>query len=304
MVTQPYSLLSDMFKCPPLFLFCLTCLNGNTVLLCFALFCLITGDDDSVARLLQQRVKVLCYIMTSPKNLKEKTIHVKNTWTKRCDKVVFISSVTDTSFPTIGVNVSEGRGHLTEKTMKAFQYIYQHHLDEADWFLKADDDTYVILENLRYLLEPYSPNDPVYFGHHFKTLVKQGYYSGGAGYVLSKEALRRLVVKGIPSGKCTIEGFDEDVNVGKCMEYLGVRTTNSTDSHGRSRFHCLQPWSHLMGQYPEWYYRYDANGARYGQDSLSDYAISFHYLKPWFMYAFEYAVYHLRPYGIKMADSE
>jgi glycoprotein-N-acetylgalactosamine 3-beta-galactosyltransferase len=54
--------------------------------------------------------------------------------------------------------------------------------------MKVDDDTYVILENLRYFLRDYKSSDPVYFGHHFKTIVQQGYYSGGAGYVLSKEA--------------------------------------------------------------------------------------------------------------------
>jgi hypothetical protein len=57
--------------------------------------------------------------------------------------------------------------------------------DDADWFMKADDDTYVILENLRYFLRDYKSSDPVYFGHHFKTIVKQGYYSGGAGYVFT-----------------------------------------------------------------------------------------------------------------------
>ncbi|OWF35764.1 Glycoprotein-N-acetylgalactosamine 3-beta-galactosyltransferase 1 [Mizuhopecten yessoensis] len=261
-------------------------------------------DDDTVARRLEQKVRVLCYIMTHPDNLDKKTIHVKNTWTKRCNKVLFISSVTNVTFPTVGVTDTEGRKHLTEKTMKAFEYIYEHHIDDADWFLKADDDTYVVLENLRHLLEPYSPNEPVYFGHHFKTLAKQGYHSGGAGYVLSKEALRRLVINGIPSGKCTLQGSEEDVFLGRCMQYVGVRTGNSTDSLGRSRFHCFKPWTHLRGGYPEWYLRYDANGAQYGQDSVSDYAISFHYVQPAFMYGYEYFVYHLRPYGIRMADDE
>ncbi|QQP41194.1 Uncharacterized protein FKW44_015482 [Caligus rogercresseyi] len=58
--------------------------------------------------------------------------------------------------------------------------------------MKADDDTYVIVENLRYLLQNYSSSDPLHFGCRFKPFTKSGYMSGGAGYVLSREALDRL----------------------------------------------------------------------------------------------------------------
>ena len=33
--------------------------------------------------------------------------------------------------------------------LKAFQYVWEHHRDEADWFMKADDDTFVVMENLK-----------------------------------------------------------------------------------------------------------------------------------------------------------
>ena len=62
---------------------------------------------------------------------------------------------------------------------------------------QVDDDTYVIVENLRYFLSGENTSEPIYFGHHFKAIVKQGFYSGGGGYVLSKEALRRFGEKGM-----------------------------------------------------------------------------------------------------------
>ena len=49
--------------------------------------------------------------------------------------------------------------------------------DEADWFLKADDDTYTIVENLRLLLLNKNSSEPVFFGHKFKPYVKQVCFS-------------------------------------------------------------------------------------------------------------------------------
>ena len=89
--------------------------------------------------------------------------------------MLYVSDFEDKSFPTINIMVPHGRNHLTAKTMKAFDYIYKHHLNDADWFLKADDDTYIIMENLRYLLSAHSAAEPVFFGQHFKPLVPQGY---------------------------------------------------------------------------------------------------------------------------------
>ncbi|XP_053205919.1 glycoprotein-N-acetylgalactosamine 3-beta-galactosyltransferase 1-like [Panonychus citri] len=135
--------------------------------------------------------------MTNPKNYQSKARHIKATWGKRCNKLLFMSSTYDSTLPTVKLDVEEGRDQLWAKTREAFRYIYNNHLNEADWFMKADDDTYVVVENLRYFLSSQNSSQPIYFGCKFKPYVHQGYMSGGAGYVLSKEALERFVVKGL-----------------------------------------------------------------------------------------------------------
>ncbi|XP_046575241.1 glycoprotein-N-acetylgalactosamine 3-beta-galactosyltransferase 1-B-like [Haliotis rubra] len=254
-------------------------------------------DDTSVADKMAQQVRVLCWVMTSPTNFRTKADVVKATWGHRCNILLFFSSVVDPHLPTIALNVSEGRQHLTAKSMHAFKYVYDHYYDQADWFMKCDDDTYVIVENLRYFLSTKNTSDPFFYGHHFKPIVKQGYYSGGAGYVLSKEALTRFAQR--DPDICRKDGGSEDAEIGRCMETLGIRTGNSTDALGRSRFHCFPPEAHVNGGFPKWYYTYVMGGAKQGIENISDYAISFHYINPSYMLSLEFYVYHLRPYGIR-----
>lgn len=68
---------------------------------------------------------------------------------------------------TIKIPVEEGREHLWFKVRSAFQYVHKHHLNDADFFMKADDDSYVIVENLRMLVHGYLPSDPIWFGSRF-----------------------------------------------------------------------------------------------------------------------------------------
>ncbi|XP_029590941.1 glycoprotein-N-acetylgalactosamine 3-beta-galactosyltransferase 1 isoform X2 [Salmo trutta] len=217
-----------------------------------------SDEDRSVAANLSQNVRLLCWIMTGPKNLESRTKHIRATWAKRCNKILYMSSV-ETEFPTVGLNVTEGRDQLYWKTIRAFQYIYQHHRNDYDWVLKADDDTFVVIENLRHTLSKQDPEKPVYFGRRFHPFVQQGYMSGGAGYVLSKEAVRRFI-KGFDTGKCSHFSIIEDMALGKCMETMGVEPGDSRDVKGRQTFHPYPPHMYLIKVPPRkrpWYLLYD-----------------------------------------------
>lgn len=260
-------------------------------------------EETHVADELFKRVRVLCWVMTGPSNHEKKARHVKATWGKRCNVLLFMSSKEDDALPAVALPVSEGRDNLWAKTKEAFRYVHQHHLEQADWFLKADDDTYVVLENLRYMLSAYRATEALYFGCRFKPYVQQGYMSGGAGYVLSAEALRRFVGRALPNPTlCSAShSGSEDVEMGKCLERVGVRAMDTRDSLGRGRFFPFVPEHHLIPAPKNsnfWYWKYIYYDSKQGMDCCSDNAVSFHYVSPNQMYVLEYLIYHLRPYGI------
>lgn len=107
----------------------------------------VTGSNShdnantTMADKLYDEVRVLCWILTSPDNYASRAIHMKRTWGKRCNKLIFMSTVKDDDIGAVALPVSEGRPSLWAKTREAFKYIYKNHFDDFDWFFKADDDT-------------------------------------------------------------------------------------------------------------------------------------------------------------------
>ena len=55
------------------------------------LYFLFLGEDMQ-AKLLAEKVRVLCWVMTAPDNHDLKAKHVKATWGKRCNILLFMST--------------------------------------------------------------------------------------------------------------------------------------------------------------------------------------------------------------------
>ena len=162
----------------------------------------------------------------------------------------FLTTKEDEELPTFVISsVEEKYKNLWGKTREGFRMAYEELYEDFDWVMKADDDSYVVMENLRYLLSDQNSSQPVWFGCEFKVIVKDGgYMSGGAGYVLSKESLRRFAREALSNpAKCKTsqdQGY-EDVEMGKCLKNVGVRDGESRDNLGRSRFLPFTPGTHL-----------------------------------------------------------
>lgn len=93
--------------------------------------------------LIKPKVRILCFILTQPKNF-QRSNHIRATWGRRCDKLLFMShdnlNDIDDTVPIVSSR-EDNYYRLWHKTRQSFLYIYTHYFDGYDWFLKADDDT-------------------------------------------------------------------------------------------------------------------------------------------------------------------
>lgn len=96
--------------------------------------------DEMLSQSIYKEVKLLCMVMTFPKNHRTKAMTVKNTWGRRCNKLVFISSEEDQVLETVAIPLKESRKALWTKTKAGFMHLYGNFLNDYDFFMKADDD--------------------------------------------------------------------------------------------------------------------------------------------------------------------
>lgn len=84
--------------------------------------------------------------------------------------------------------------------------------------------------------------------------------SGGSGYVLTREAVRRLVEIALDNPDvCDQHDKEmEDIEIGKCLENVNVTAPDTRDSHLRARFLPLGPVNHLNPNMDPnyWYWKY------------------------------------------------
>lgn len=95
----------------------------------------------------------------------------------------YFSSITDVPCWNADLKLTEpeGRKHLWSKMRRILHHVHQY-IDEYDFFVKADDDTYMIMENLRSALQYYDPEDKTMFGYPFTVCDVR--IDRDAGYVL------------------------------------------------------------------------------------------------------------------------
>jgi hypothetical protein len=159
-------------------------------------------------------------------------------WVKDCDNYVFVAKLdlnrsselylsSKFSFLQPADLVNDTYAELSLKMFVTLRDTFAKH-DQYDWYLKADQDTFVFMDHLKMFLKDKKPAEPVTYGHDFHYhKIDKGYPSGGAGYVLSNKALKKIhheLARNLSFCEATLQQdvMLEDVDVARCLRRLNV----------------------------------------------------------------------------------
>ena len=155
----------------------------------------------------------------------------------------------DPSMPFVYLNITDTLARLTDKHTGTIMYAYEKYIKDFDWFLYANDDTYIAVENLRLFLVDKCPTEKTLYG---KVMIyappqkaaytsgdnNRGFIQGGSGWLASREAIRLFAegMKKDPNFCVCRNGAIEDQEVSDCYRKVNVYPGESRDAENRERF--------------------------------------------------------------------
>ncbi|KAI9992947.1 hypothetical protein PInf_014889 [Phytophthora infestans] len=223
--------------------------------------------------------RVLCWVNTYHANHDKRLHAIKRTWGRKCDKLLFMSDIEDLSVPTVEIVAPPRHEMLWQKHREIVRLLVREYSeDQFDWVFKCDDDTFLIMENLKtYLNSPeiraVAEDGPVLLGHRMTLQwwemqrlfepfenhnpdrvaamlkVKQDtkndggllYTPGGGGYAMNWAYLKKLEAAFEEPFCLPNEVVPDDWAISFCMRQFGVIPLDTRDKEKRERFHQYDP---------------------------------------------------------------
>lgn len=167
---------------------------------------------------------------------------VDSTWVKRCSSLAYIGKTPNQSapLPIVKSNYSlyATRTEATFALGDAVSYVQSKNFSESDWILFSTDNTFVIMENLRYFLSNQNSSDAVYAGKISKVAIGYARPFHSGMIVFSNTALRLL-------NRTSIESCNEkdvyEVTKSLCLSSNRFVDITPVDNNGTSLMNILPP---------------------------------------------------------------
>ncbi|XP_013794795.2 glycoprotein-N-acetylgalactosamine 3-beta-galactosyltransferase 1-like [Limulus polyphemus] len=244
------------------------------------------------ADFLFQKVSIFCLVRAS--NVKGAKA-VKETWAKHCNSVKFFGPFIDDKIPVFKIPAASSFSPLCQ----ALVHVWKKHYGEFKWILITDDETFAIIENVRYYVASLNASHPYYLGHSAKHYFDY-FNMADSGILLSVGAIKTLHSL-FPDGNTCIQAPSGHfgVSIGKILQKAEIMPMDTRDQLGKSRFNAFSAEKLLIpGSISIFssYWKQSVFLSPEGGDCCSDHAITFHGISPSQMYIMEYCVYRLTPF--------
>ena len=179
-------------------------------------------------------------VMTAETFLETRAQAVFNTWGKNvAGKITFFSSQTykKSKLPLVSLPDVDDSYPPIKKSLMMVKYMHDHHIDDFEWFMRADDDVYIRNDKLVSLLRSLNISEDIYLGQAGTGAKKEkgmlnlmpgdNYCMGGPGAIFSRSVLKKVAPH---LEHCLLQApklhMHEDTELGRCIKrYAGISCT-------------------------------------------------------------------------------
>lgn len=161
----------------------------------------IDTDDDENSR--DSPPLFFCLVLSANDRHLTSSKAIAYTWGKRCDRFYFLTRLQNTSIELLMLEKFENTSDVTATTINQYTLDALMHLNDEElfssyrWFVRAGDDSFVIVPNLRKLVNELDrkigQNPYVYVGDVEEMHEKYGYSTSGSVMVFNRQAMKVLI---------------------------------------------------------------------------------------------------------------
>lgn len=188
------------------------------------------------------RERLLCVMYTHAPKMRDLARTAALTWGAQCDGFLAFSNETVPRLGTVHLLHAgpESYGNMWQKTRSLLLYLYQHYINDYDYYHIGGDDIFLLVPNLRHFIASLPLDGTPVFAGQWIRQKNRPYVGGGPGYTLNRSALRYFMWQRYDNCHANVTASYEDRLLSQCLK--GFPLTDTRDAHtGEQRYHDCPP---------------------------------------------------------------